>query len=449
VPATVLTVLESAAQAFVEALAGDVAGDLHDTLTSVPVQRAYMRALGMAIGRYAARGRLAMARPLMREESLLAHPEVACELAHILRGDREPDLALIGRHWQAARPDTRSPDAVAWYDWSEEASLLVEHLETELRDSEVFGPAFASYDLNAIAARDGPSDDALFAPLERLAELFSMRLYGSVMEALPGDVVAAQEAMSRGRGEARSDKGGRETYDGGYESFSGVYGEEGVGPSEDELLGASKGVSGDEVGGDKVGADKIGQDKVGGNKTTVGDVSGEAGVAIGDGAQAIVTNIERLIIYQGDDAASSADGPTGPASSLIEEAIRLDVAAPPTAVLNEPFDLAVAVRQPDAPSLSIADLTEVVSSPGSVFRTEEAEIVKYRIEVTGSECEVEPESYTLKLRPRANSRPCFFSITPRRPGVRSLFVNAYQEDESLAASTRIRIEVRVAVQGRA
>jgi hypothetical protein len=30
--------------------------------------------------------------------------------------------------------------------------------------------------------------------------------------------------------------------------------------------------------------------------------------------------------------------------------------------------------------------------------------------------------------------------------VRSLFVNAYQEDESLAASTRIRIEVRVSVR---
>jgi hypothetical protein len=406
-----------------------------------------MHALGVAIGRYAVGGRLAMARLLLREDTLLAHPEVAYELTFILHSEREPDDALIGRHWQAARQDTRTPGAGApasgaWYDWSEDASLLVEHLEDELRDSGVFGPVFGSYDLSTVVVEAGPSDDALFAALERLADLFHMRLYGDALELLPGDEGAEQGTAFRGRDESHT---------------GGEY--EGDGASIGEHLGTSKGVSGGDVGGDQVGVDKVGQDKVGGDKVggdkiTVGDVSGESGVAIGDGAQAIVNKvvdgenvrIDQLIIYQGDDATSPASGPTRPTPSLIEEAIRLDVAVPSAALLNEPFDLAVAVRQPGAPKLAIEDLTEVVSSDGSVFRTEEAEVIRYRIEVTGSGCEIEPESYALKLRPRANSRPCFFSVTPRRPGVRSLFVNAYQEDESLAASTRIRIEVRVAVR---
>jgi hypothetical protein len=450
VPDTVLTALESAAQAFAEALAGDVTDDLCAKLTSAPVKRAYMCALGMAVGYYATRGRRAMARLLLREDTLLAHPEVAYELTYVLRADREPDLVLIGRYWQVAcldagpadvrAPDTGRQEAGAWYDWSGDASLLVERLEDELRDSEVFGPVFQSYDLGAIAAGAGPSRDTLFSQLERVAELLHMPLNGSALELLPGDEGTAQGATPRGRVESHTNPYEQEYY-GMFES----YGEAGAG--EDESPRPPKGVSGDEVGGDQVGGDKVGQDKVGGDKTTVGDVSGGAGVAIGEGAQAIVNKIERLIIYTGDDAATDADGPSRSASPLIEEAIRLDVAAPPAAVLNEPFDLAVAVRQPDAPKLAVEDLTEVLSGEGSIFRTEEAEIVKYRVEVTGADCEVEPESYTLKLRPRRNSRVCFFMVTPRRLGVRSLFVNAYQEDESLAASTRIRIEVQVAVQG--
>ncbi|MBX3325701.1 MAG: CHAT domain-containing protein [Nitrospira sp.] len=129
----------------------------------------------------------------------------------------------------------------------------------------------------------------------------------------------------------------------------------------------------------------------------------------------------------------------------IEEKIRLDVALPESAVVNEPFDVVIAVKQPDAPTLAVADLDQVVSGDGSIFRSEEDDVVKYRVEVTGAGFEVTPKNYVIELRPMTNSRPVAFQLTSTRTGKRSLIVNAYQENEALAAQTRVTIEVEVAV----
>ena len=134
-----------------------------------------------------------------------------------------------------------------------------------------------------------------------------------------------------------------------------------------------------------------------------------------------------------------------PEAPLIEEAIRLDVAHPPTAFVDEEFVLAVAVRRPDAPALTVKDLTEVSSEEGSVFRHDGDEVVLYRVAVSATGCDVAPSHYVLKLRPRANSRTCWFQITAHRPGKRSIFVTAYQEDDALAAQTRLSIEVQVPI----
>jgi hypothetical protein len=148
-------------------------------------------------------------------------------------------------------------------------------------------------------------------------------------------------------------------------------------------------------------------------------------------------------------------GPTGPSPGAaatpaapepsIEEKLRLDVALPKTAVVNEPFDLVIAIRQPDAPVLAVADLDQVVSAEGSVFRNEAHDVVKYRIEVAGAGFEVAPPSYLIELRPGSNSRPVAFQVTSSKTGKRSLRVNAYQEDGVLAAQTRLIIDVAVSV----
>lgn len=191
-------------------------------------------------------------------------------------------------------------------------------------------------------------------------------------------------------------------------------------------------------GGDIIGRDKhVGGDEVHGSKVT----GGKIGVgSIGQGAGSVV--IDQLTVIQSDLTPDVEASPI----PLIEEAIRLDVAAPRAAQLGEPFDIAVAVRQPDAPTLAFESLTEVTSGEGSIFRKEEDEVIKYRIDLTALGCEVVPSHYILKLRPRTNSRPCIFQVTAHRPGKRVLLVSAYQEDEALAAQTRVHIEIEVPIE---
>jgi hypothetical protein len=130
----------------------------------------------------------------------------------------------------------------------------------------------------------------------------------------------------------------------------------------------------------------------------------------------------------------------------IEEALRLDVALPKAAAVAEPFNLVVQVKQPESPLLSVSDLEQVVSAPGRVFLTEESDLVRYRIQVTGSDFQVSPPEYIIKLRPKHDSYPVSFQVTPKRAGRRSLYVNAYQDDGSLAAQTTLVVEATVTVQ---
>src|SRR6185295_360853 len=136
-----------------------------------------------------------------------------------------------------------------------------------------------------------------------------------------------------------------------------------------------------------------------------------------------------------------------PAAYLIEETIRLDVAVPTAATVDEPFPVVIAVSQPEAPPLSERDLPQVVSATGSVFRDEADSVVSYRIELAGDGFRVEPKQYKVKLRPRQNSVPVAFQVTSSKTGVRTLIVTALQPDYSVAAQTRLSIEVRVAVSG--
>jgi hypothetical protein len=174
------------------------------------------------------------------------------------------------------------------------------------------------------------------------------------------------------------------------------------------------------------------------------------GTAIGQGASATVNKgvgdqaqIGTLVIYQGTPQATRS-AVTGK-RKLIEEKIRLDAALPSVVQLGEPFDLAVAVRQPHSSPLAIEDLAKVVSEDGNIFRAKADEVVKYRVEVTGTGCLVEPLHYVFRLRAGENSNPFYFQVTPQRPGKRSLLIAAYQEDDTLAAQTRVALEIQVPV----
>ncbi len=221
-----------------------------------------------------------------------------------------------------------------------------------------------------------------------------------------------------------------------------------VGPGA-TVTGAVIGGSGSvTVGGEHHHGNEIdtgGGTYVGGSADVGGDLIGRDQVVHGDQVTGPKYEAGTINIYHGTPDAGLLARPSAPTSPLIEEAIRLDVAAPPAATLELPFDLAVAVRQPDAPTLSIEDLTQVKSQDGTIFRREEEEIVFYRVAVTAAGCDVQPPHYILKLRPRGNSAPCWFQITPHRPGKQSIVVTAYQQDDALAAQTRLSIEVQVPV----
>ena len=177
------------------------------------------------------------------------------------------------------------------------------------------------------------------------------------------------------------------------------------------------------------------------------------------GGQVIGTQIERadtgisnqnvqigsVTVYQGANPKSGQPSTPGPDEDLIEEKLRLDVALPKQAVVNEPFEIVIAVMEPGAPTLSVADLGQVISGDGKLFRSNESEIVRYRVEVIGVGFEVSPSSYSLELRPGANSQPITFQAVSIKTGKRSLLVNAYQEDGVLCAQTKLTIEVTLSI----
>jgi hypothetical protein len=138
---------------------------------------------------------------------------------------------------------------------------------------------------------------------------------------------------------------------------------------------------------------------------------------------------------------STSDQPKAP----IKEQIRLDVATPESAVVDQTFDMAVSIRQLQSPPLKLDDLAKTVSAQGVIFRSEETDVVRYRVEVSASDCKVKPASYTFLLRSGEDSQVQFFQITPSKAGRISIIVNAYQDDGLLAASTRVVVQTGVPV----
>jgi hypothetical protein len=139
-------VLGIAAESFIGALVGNVTGDLYNKLKGDPPKKAYQLALGNAIRRYASEYREPLARPLLDKKGLLTDPEVNEELIKILRSDQIPNTQLIGTKWKAMINEPPKNQ-----DLSKDAQLLVELLENELRNSDIYRSVFEAHDLHSIA----------------------------------------------------------------------------------------------------------------------------------------------------------------------------------------------------------------------------------------------------------------------------------------------------------
>jgi hypothetical protein len=134
-------------------------------------------------------------------------------------------------------------------------------------------------------------------------------------------------------------------------------------------------------------------------------------------------------------------GATVGKSGLIEEKIRMDVHTPETVKVDIPFEIGVAIRQPDSPAPEEAGLPVLTSKPGRVFREREQTEVKYRVRITAptQDLEVDTRERVFLLRPDADSEVHYFQLTAKRAGHLSLVVEAYQEDELLAVDTRVHL----------
>jgi hypothetical protein len=130
---------------------------------------------------------------------------------------------------------------------------------------------------------------------------------------------------------------------------------------------------------------------------------------------------------------------------VTREVIRLDTLTPERVTVAQAFDVAVAIRQPTSAVPIVDDLPKLVSTTGTVFRAGE-DAVKYRVEVDAKECDVDPESLMFYLERGRDSDIQYFQLTPKREGMLTIIVRAYQADDNVvAANTRIRLQASVLV----
>jgi len=170
----VATLLGFAADQFFGELISNATDDLYKKLNGDPVKKAYKLALGNAIKRYATGDRIALARPLLGRKSILRDKDVVVELAKLLRFGHTPNPIVIAQKWQA---EIKNPSKNE--DFNENAKLFLMFLEEELRDSEVFRPAFEASDVHAIAFDARISTElqmSIEAHLEGISEILDNRL---------------------------------------------------------------------------------------------------------------------------------------------------------------------------------------------------------------------------------------------------------------------------------
>lgn len=131
--------------------------------------------------------------------------------------------------------------------------------------------------------------------------------------------------------------------------------------------------------------------------------------------------------------------PPSPAGETVAP-LRLDAAAPERVMVGQPFDLAVAVRPPNAPPLAPEDLTQRESAEFGAIWPADAQFIRLRLQIGAPECDIEGgDSRDVRLLAGQNGPTVYFHLTPRRAGPLSLIITVYQETDWIG-STRLRTE---------
>jgi hypothetical protein len=121
--------------------------------------------------------------------------------------------------------------------------------------------------------------------------------------------------------------------------------------------------------------------------------------------------------------------------------LRLDVAVPEKVCFRRTFEIAVSVRFPTSPKLTLDDLKLVQSGDLQVDWSEEVPRLRLRICVSAPECDIHGDNEQLFcLYKGFDSTLYYFELTPKKLGKISVIVRVYQETNTLG-SARIRTTV--------
>lgn len=131
--------------------------------------------------------------------------------------------------------------------------------------------------------------------------------------------------------------------------------------------------------------------------------------------------------------------------TLRNEPIKLYAAAPKQAEVGSAFRVAVQIRMPNSGPLEVAELDQVASADGQIFRSDEKNIVRYRVQIAATNCDVVGSSvFEFLLKQGQNSNLQNFMLQPHKEGEVLITVNAYQADTNiLAASTFSQVKIVV------
>ena len=117
--------------------------------------------------------------------------------------------------------------------------------------------------------------------------------------------------------------------------------------------------------------------------------------------------------------------------------LRVDAALPNAVILDQVFELAVAIRHKTSPVLAEEDLPRVKSGDVYVLLPPWQTHVRIGIQISAPNCEISgPDSYVVLLHAHADSPVFYFQLIPQRIGRISVVVKVYQED-ALLGSARV------------
>ena len=130
---------------------------------------------------------------------------------------------------------------------------------------------------------------------------------------------------------------------------------------------------------------------------------------------------------------------TGPPGETMTP-LRLDAALPDHVVVGRAFDLAVAIKRPEAPQLAPDDLDRRESAGFEAAWPAGAAFIRLRVQISAPECLIHGgDSRDVRLPAGADGPPVYFQLTPQKVGPLSVIITVYQETDWVG-STRLRTE---------